>query len=424
VLFQVISVVVLLFIIMLSSAVNLSLRDVSLGRLIKTLSRIGRETYVDSFRDSQERFLLASAVFRMASLLGLILTVEHLLKQHSSEIQTWHYPKVLVVSALLVSIFGVAVPQALAKYIGVRLLASGACLPLLRSATFITAPLIWVLELFEELVRRLAGASKADQHEEAGQIEQEVLDAVNEAEIQGAVDAGEREMIQSVMELDEDTVDHIMTPRTELVAVSKDATLSGLKEVIKKEGHSRIPVFDSNIDQILGMVYAKDLLHVQDNCSFDVTQHLREVPFVPESKSLRDLLREFQTGRTHAAIVLDEYGGTAGLVTIEDILEELVGEIVDEYEQPEPEPFVRLSDRVVEIDSKVHVDEVNEQLNLEIPEEEDYETIGGFVFSTLGRIPPSGEELMHENLKITILEAEDRRIIRLRLEVLPPQVQQ
>ncbi len=166
------------------------------------------------------------------------------------------------------------------------------------------------------------------------------------------------------------------------------------------------------------MVYAKDLLHVGEAGDFDLMKLIREAPFVPEAKPLSDLLTEFRTGRTHAAIVLDEYGGTAGLVTIEDILEELVGEIADEYEQPEPEPVHRISDGVIEVDSKVHVDEVNEMLGVKFPEGDDYETIGGFVFSAMGKIPHNGEQLTHGGARITILEAEDRKINRLRIELL------
>jgi CBS domain containing-hemolysin-like protein len=275
-----------------------------------------------------------------------------------------------------------------------------------------------VLHLFDGLIRRLAGVPKPNRQDEAELIEQEVLDAVEEAELHGAVDQEEKAMIKSVMELDESSVGEIMTPRIEVVGIPKGATLGELKELIRKEGHSRIPVYDENIDQVLGMVYAKDLLHVDSNGPFDLMQHIRKVPFVPEAKLLNDLLTEFRTGRTHAAIVLDEYGGTAGLVTIEDILEELVGEITDEYEQPEPEPIRRINEQVVEVDSKVHVDEINELLGLEIPEGDDYETIGGFVFSAMGKIPHNGEQLVYDTARITVLEAEDRKINRLRIELI------
>jgi CBS domain containing-hemolysin-like protein len=150
--------------------------------------------------------------------------------------------------------------------------------------------------------------------------------------------------------------------------------------------------------------------------SFDARRVMRGVPFVPESKSLPDLLHEFQENKVHLAIVLDEYGGTAGLVTIEDILEELVGEIADEYEPPEPEPLVRVGPDQLEVDGRVRVDQINDELGVELPEDEDYDTVAGFVFSTLGRIPEAGEQFAHENLRFRILDAGPRKISRLAIE--------
>jgi CBS domain containing-hemolysin-like protein len=146
---------------------------------------------------------------------------------------------------------------------------------------------------------------------------------------------------------------------------------------------------------------------------------MRKVPFVPEAKRISDLLAELRQQKVHLAIVLDEYGGTAGLVTIEDILEEIVGEITDEYEEPEPDPIHRVADNALEVDGRVHIDEINEELGVELPEGDDYDTIGGFVFTSMGKIPATGEEMWHGNVRLKVIDAEERRINRLRVEVVP-----
>jgi CBS domain containing-hemolysin-like protein len=228
-------------------------------------------------------------------------------------------------------------------------------------------------------------------------------------------------MIESVLELGETTAEEIMTPRTDLVALQADAQLADVLDVIAKEGHSRIPVYDDNIDDVIGLVYAKDLLSEvgKGPSEFNLREKIRKAYFVPESKLLKDLLHEFQNQKLHIAVVLDEYGGTAGVVTIEDILEELVGEITDEYESPEPEPLVQVDEKIVEVDARMNVDDLNDKLEIDVPDEDDYETIGGFIFSYLGYIPKTGESFTHNNLKFTVTNAEDRRIKRIRIEMLP-----
>jgi CBS domain containing-hemolysin-like protein len=206
-----------------------------------------------------------------------------------------------------------------------------------------------------------------------------------------------------------------MTPRTEIIGIPADATYEDVRQTVIREGHSRMPVFEETIDNILGMLYVKDLLRVESPETFDVREIMRKVPFVPETKSLRDLLREFQEQKVHIAIVADEYGGTAGIVTIEDILEELVGEIVDEYEVHEPEPIQRIDERTVDVDARVGVTELNDAIGLRLPEDAEYDTVGGFVFSHLGRIPEPGYSFEHDAVRITILEAEERRVVRLRV---------
>ncbi len=404
---------VLLGVGMVSSALSMALRQMSLGRLEEELERIGRAEWLDVYRRRQEDFMLAAAILRMGCALLLVMMIFDVLEERFVHPLSC-YVTVFGISGALLTVFSVAIPHAWANYAGEPLLAR--FMPVLVGLYYLLWPILTVTRVFDELVRRLCGVSIAEGEAESRQVEQDVMDAVSEANIQGAVGEREKVMIEKVMGLDETTAAQIMTPRIDLAAAPVEATLQELKDIIRHQGHSRIPIYSENIDKILGMIYAKDLLQISNDESFDASRHLRSVPFVPESKSLRDLLQEFQTGKTHAAIVLDEYGGTAGLVTIEDILEELVGEITDEYEPPEPQPIVTISDHVVEVDSKVPVDRINETFGLQLPESDEYETIGGFIFARLGRIPTTGEKFIDDHVQITVIEAEDRRIKRLRLE--------
>ncbi|NIA17408.1 MAG: CBS domain-containing protein, partial [Planctomycetes bacterium] len=167
-----------------------------------------------------------------------------------------------------------------------------------------------------------------------------------------------------------------------------------------------------------GLIYAKDLLSEfgKDSKSFRLPDRLREAYFVPETKSLRELLHEFQNQKLHIAVVLDEYGGTAGIITIEDIIEEVMGEITDEYEEKPPESILRIDDSTIDVDARVHIDDINEEMDIELPEDEDYDTIGGFVFSHLGNIPLRDETFEYEGLKFTITDVESRKINRLRIQ--------
>jgi CBS domain containing-hemolysin-like protein len=229
------------------------------------------------------------------------------------------------------------------------------------------------------------------------------------------------DMLNRVMELPNITVSDIMTPRTDMVTLKSTTTLEEARQIISKCGHSRIPVYGENRDDIRGILYAKDLLPhfpLARDMPADLTSlRLRDALYVPEAKPVDVLLREFQHGKVHIALVLDEYGGVAGLVTIEDILEQIVGEIVDEHDPHEIPPIRQISSRVFEVDARVHVDELNARIPLDLPEDAEYDTVGGFVFSVLGRIPKPGESVRHEHAVLTVMDASDRLIRRVRVEL-------
>ncbi len=399
----------------LASTLNLALRIHSRVRVAEQFDKPGRTDVFEGFVAVRPQYLLATAVVRSAAVLALFVTVLYYVETTWPRVGLTRTAVACLIAWSLVLIFGVAIPNAWAKYCGERLVVS--FLPVLTSVRWLCYPVIVLLELFDPLIRRLAGVPVKDAQSLTDELEQEILDAVSEGELRGAVDEEEKEMIESVIELTDTRVEKIMTPRTEVVAIPKEADLDTVLETIRTKGHSRIPVYDRTIDTILGVLYAKDLLQRTNDASFELPAIMRRALFIPESKLVRDLLREFQEQKVHIAIVLDEYGGTAGLVTIEDILEELVGEITDEYETEAPAELVRIDGHTVEVDARMRIDDLNDQLNIELPEDGDYETIGGFVFSALGRIPKVGEKCEYDKVGIQVIAAEPRRITRLRLKI-------
>ncbi|HEY3244641.1 MAG TPA: hemolysin family protein [Phycisphaerae bacterium] len=400
----------------IGSAAHLALREASLGRLSDRFQQRGQAELFERFLERRADLELVMASLRTASVFGLALVIVRLAERGSAQPPgAATYSAAFAIALLLVVIFGVAVPHAWAKYAGEGLLT--AILPVLLVVRNVLYPFLLIAHAADGLVRRLSGAPPPDAQSQAHELEQEILDAVSEGELHGAVDEEAKEMIESVIEMRDAQVSEIMTPRTDIVAVEKSATLADIKKLIKDEGPSRIPVYDGTIDTILGVLYVKDLLLLEEGSSFDCTKIMRPALFIPETKGVRDLLREFRAQKVHIAIVLDEYGGTAGLVTIEDIIEELVGEIADEHETEEPPPIRRIDKDTLEVDARVRVDELNEELGIALPEGEDYETIGGFVYSRLGKIPSVGEKCDHDNVEISVIAAEPRRIHRLRLHI-------
>jgi len=326
------------------------------------------------------------------------------------------YVLTLIIASALFSVFSLAIPHAWAKYAGEQVLSRTH--KLLRIFATIAAPILYILDLNDALVRRLAGVTATTAAERQEEKQEEFLTDLEQHRMKGAVDEEEQEMIENVLELSETAADEIMTPRTDIVAVDADADLQKVLETIATAGHTRVPVYEENIDNIIGLVYAKDLLSEigKDPAGFKLREKMREVYFVPETKLLRVLLHEFQNQKLHIAVLLDEYGGTAGIVTIEDILEELVGEITDEYEEIPPEPVKQIDQDTIDVDARTYVDDLNDEFELNLPEDEDYDTIGGFVFSRLGYIPKNGETFDYENLKFTITAAEARRIKRIKIQ--------
>ncbi|MBI5865910.1 MAG: HlyC/CorC family transporter [Planctomycetes bacterium] len=400
------------------SALSYALRTYSRARLAERLSESDQRRWFPRLDRNETELQVVTSAIRLTAIVGLMVWVyfEKLVVESQGKIgpRDFVIPSFINLGVLLV--FALGIPHSIAQHAGDSLVA--ASLPLIWVLRYPFYPIEKLLMFLDLIVRRLAGRPEVSREDQTQRMEEEILNAVSEGEIAGAVDEEQKQIITSVFELHETTVSAIMTPRTEIEAVPIDASYEQVRQSILKVGHSRIPVFEKTIDHIVGVVYAKDMLRVQAAEPFDVRKLMRNAPYVPATKTLGELLDEFRRKRVQIAIVLDEYGGTAGLATIEDILEELVGEIDDEYDQPEAPSLRRIDDDTLEVDARVSVSEVNTELGIELPEDGDYETIGGFVFSAIGKIPAAGEQFSHEQIEFRVIAAEPRRINRLRIHVL------
>jgi CBS domain containing-hemolysin-like protein len=240
--------------------------------------------------------------------------------------------------------------------------------------------------------------------------EDEIRHMVDVAEDEEEIEEEERELIHSIFEFGDTVVREVMVPRPDMICLKGGATFDEALSVIIEAGYSRIPLYESDTDNIIGVLYAKDLMkRMHEGRNGGSASQLGRAPtFVPETKKVADLLREMQEQHVHMAVVVDEYGGTAGLVTIEDLIEEIVGEIVDEYDQEEPliEP---IDDDTIRVDAKMPIDEVNDLLDVELPHEE-WDTVGGLVFALTGRVPAAGEKVRFDGLEFTTERVTGRRV--------------
>jgi putative hemolysin len=319
----------------------------------------------------------------------------------------------LIIVTLLLSlftiVFGELVPKSLAlahtEQFALRL--SGFIVVLLGAL----GPLVNVLTAITTAVSRMLGAGD---HAQGVMTTQELSILVERGGEQGILEAEEEQMIQAVIELGDQRIHEVMVPRIAMVTLPAGSTMEDAIDIVVEEGHSRIPVYEDTIDEIIGILYAKDLLPFLKGSAAErpaLRSILRTPVFVPESMSVDDLLHEFQRRKVHIAIVLDEYGGTAGVVTIEDLLEEIVGEIQDEYDEEEP-LIVRLSDDEARIDGRADVDDLADlfDTNLGLEDADEYDTVGGLIYHRIGGVPKPGDQVTVDGLTLTVETTDGRRV--------------
>jgi len=328
----------------------------------------------------------------------------------------------LLVALILIWLISTLIPMGIAAHAGEHTLIRLA--PIARAAHLLFVPLLPARRFTDEVVRRLVGAEKGGR--ELNISASDLRAIVEDGEVESRLDETERDMLEAVVEFRSTSVEQIMTPRTEIDALQCTDELTDVMRFVNEHGHSRIPVYTEDLDHIEGFLYAKDLLrwittHGKDGSPFVLKDILREPTFVPETKTVRELLAQLLAAQVHIAIILDEYGGNSGLVTMEDIVEEIFGEIQDEYEEPEdPSENVQLDldANAAVIDARTEIDDANDELEtigIELPESDDYDTVAGFINTTLGRIPETGEQVQLHEMRIEILEAEPTRVVRVRV---------
>jgi magnesium and cobalt exporter, CNNM family len=317
---------------------------------------------------------------------------------------------VTVLLALFTIIFAELVPKTLALSNPERF-----ALSLSVPIDFLARVLGPVIAILTGTTRAIAGLFGATATNEANITAEELRLIVERGGEQGVLEAEEEQMINAVIELGERRLHEVMIPRIAIVGMSASASLDEAVDMIVDEGHSRIPVYEDTIDQVVGILYAKDLLPFLKRGSDprpSLHSLLRAPVFVPESMSIDDLLHEFQRRKVHIAIVLDEYGGTAGLVTIEDLLEEIVGEIQDEYDTEEP-MVVRLSDDEARVDGRADIDDLAELFDINdlgLEDADEYDTVGGLIYHRIGGVPSPGDEVDVDGLHLTVESTDGRRV--------------
>lgn len=284
----------------------------------------------------------------------------------------------------------------------------------------VTKPFVKVLAFSTNLVARLFGVDPNADEESV--TEEEIKMMVDVGEEKGVIEDLQRDMINNIFEFDDINAADIMTHRVDLTCVNADEPLDEfLRETLVESGYSRIPVYEDDLDSIIGILYVKDLIqYIAGSLPPGITprQVMREAFFVPESKPCGGLFREMTDQRIQIAVVVDEYGGTAGIVTLEDLLESIVGNIRDEYDFDEEEEINQINETTFNVDGSTSIDELNDLVGVEIPEG-DYDTVAGFVLFQLKNLPTGGETFDFENLHFTVTEVEDRRICKVRIEILP-----
>jgi len=341
----------------------------------------------------------------LASFSATLLSVRFL----PAEIGFWGDLGISLALSVFLLIFAEVTPKTLAIRQSERIALVAA--PIVNWLAGVLRPVIWFITL---VARAITGGRAA---RSPYLTEQELMTLLHVSEEQGVIEEKEGEMITGIIEIGDKSVREVMVPRTDMTAVERSATLEEIVQLFEEYRHTRLPVYEEDLDHIVGLINMKDLLVVlhRDRSAFDMKSSMRPVHFTPESKKVDELLHQMQSEKVHMVIVLDEYGGTAGLVTLEDVLEEIVGEIRDEYDVGEEEPLQILDAQTASVDARYPMAELNEALQLGVAESSDYDSVGGYVYATLGEIPHAGTTFQVGRVSWTVEKVNGHRVVRVRL---------
>ena len=415
--FEVVVLIVCFFVAALASGTETALTSV--GRLrVRFLAEQGSKAagILQRLRADPNRFL--STVLFINTLALIVASTATALLSESlftrwgvpSEVRLW----LTLLDSFLLSVVLLIAAEVTPKTLAIthaERVALAAAGPVDRLASFL-GPILWAVTFIS---RGLTGGRAA---RAPYLTEEELISMLHVSEEQGVIEEQEHQMIHGIIEIGDKTVREIMIPRTDIVAVDKDATLKGIVRVFKEHRHTRMPVYDGNIDHVIGLIHTKDLLlfyTLSSSQKFDIDRMLRPIEFTPEQKKVDELLHDMRTKKVHMMIVVDEYGGTAGLVTLEDLLEEIVGEIRDEYDSAEEDQLVILNDHEARVDAGFPLEELNSRLGLAIEESGDYDSVGGYVHSMLGKLASTGDTFRGGRAKWTVEKVKGRRIEMVRL---------
>lgn len=282
----------------------------------------------------------------------------------------------------------------------------------LNAILSVVSPLETLMHFISKALASLFGVNPSAEADTA--TEEDILDLIDDANESGNIEETEKEMINNIFELDDRSVGEVMTHRIDLTALEIGAPVSDAVDLAISDGYSRIPVYEETIDNIKGILYAKDLLSLIGDKNVEhrlVSDFIRPVNFIPESNSCREAFLEFQQKKIQAAIVIDEYGGTAGLVSMEDLIESVMGSIQDEYDNEEEE-IAQIDSDNFDFDGSVSLDDIEDTLDIDVPDDADYDTLGGLIMDILGRIPEEGEQpsVIYQGIEFTVIQTEEHRI--------------
>jgi CBS domain containing-hemolysin-like protein len=408
---EAIILVVALVLAAMSAAAETALTALSSATLRSLQERGGVGKIIAYLRQDPNRFLATILIISSSSLI-IASSMATLLCTHYLP-EPWSVLAATIGFSLIVLIFAELTPKNIAVRQSRRV--SALVARPVRVFSIILAPAIWLSGGIVSMLMRLLGQGAGSQTVHIV-TEDELRQSLAIAEAGNEISEEETDRIEGVLDLDKITAGEVMKPRVDIIAVPVDMPLMDALDVVIREGHSRIPVYEETIDKIVGILYDKDLLkYVRENeLEVSLRDVAREALFVPESKRADVLLRDFQKEKVHMAIVFDEYGGTAGLVTIEDLLEEIVGEIQDEYDEEE-EPWHKWNDEEWTFDAMVRIDEVNEEMGLDLEAENGIETLGGFVYERLGEAPEPGALVHADHVRLEVEEVDGRRIKKVRI---------
>ena len=406
--FSILGIVVLVVL-----AFFMSLIDVAFGYVSKISIRTydaddrSKTNFLQGSLEDPMSLLLPLRIGRQGAFIGVAVLVTGLYVY--SELRYPLFTAFLTILMLFL-VFMEAVPNILARKNPERILI--ALLPAFFVYAWFVRPISWPLS---HLVRAFVSSEKA---EDEAATEEEIQAYIEAGEEEGILKGDEGKMVQSIVDFGDKVVREIMTPRPAMVSIRDDATISELRNLFSEEKYSRVPVYREHLDQIVGLVYAIDLVTFANaNPGDSLNPLIKDVAFVPETKKVSELLREFQRNNQTLTMVVDEYGGISGLTTVEDILEEIVGEIHDEFDEVDQE-IVEETEGVFLVSGCADIDEVKETLSLQV-DGSGFETMSGYVLDSIGRIPKTGEVIQHQGIRIEVVEADGQRINKVRISSAP-----